>query len=137
MIDSTPTLWDKVGREVLGWIFVELPGFSDWRDDYFESDDEFALLQIGLAQNPTAGDVIPGCGGLRKLLWRDPRRGKGKRGGLRIIYLLVPEAQAIAFAWVYDKNEAEDLTAAQKREAQQFVHIVRQGLLKKRRAKGH
>jgi hypothetical protein len=44
------------------------------------------LLQLELMDNPTAGDVMEGTGGLRKLRQADPRRGKGKRGGLRVIY---------------------------------------------------
>ena len=44
------------------------------------------MLQEALLKNPEKGDVMPGTGGFRKLRWRDPRLGKGKRGGLRVIY---------------------------------------------------
>ena len=44
------------------------------------------LLQLGLMNNPTTGAVIEGTGGLRKMRQVDPRRGKGKHGGLRVIY---------------------------------------------------
>ena len=49
-------------------------------------DDEYRGLQGFLAGKPAAGDVMAGTGGFRKLRWGDPRRGKGKRGGLRVIY---------------------------------------------------
>lgn len=50
------------------------------------SDDEYAELQGTLVVNPETGDVIKETGGLRKLRWSQQRRGKGKRGGVRIIY---------------------------------------------------
>lgn len=66
-------------------IFVELPPFERVRQDYM-GDDAYHQLQLELLANPDAGDVIEGTGGLRKLRRPDPRRGKGKRGGLRVIY---------------------------------------------------
>jgi hypothetical protein len=66
-------------------VFVELPAFQRCRADYLD-DEEFRSLQNSLLLNPLAGDVIEGTGGLRKLRHPDPRRGKGKRGGLRVIY---------------------------------------------------
>jgi hypothetical protein len=62
-------------------VFVELPPFARYRGDYLD-DESFRLLQDYLMQRPDAGDVIKGTGGLRKLRFADPRRGKGKRGGL-------------------------------------------------------
>lgn len=137
MIDATPTLWDKPGYEALGWTFVELPGFSDWRDRHFESDSEFRLFQLFLAQSPDGGAVIPGCAGLRKIRWRDPRRGKGKRGGLRVVYLLIPEIRVMALVWVYGKDVAEDLTPAQKHAAEKYMVVIKQGLLEQHKRRGH
>ena len=65
--------------------FFEAPAFTRQLSRYL-SDDAFAALQPFLAANPAAGDVMPGTGGFRKLRWSDQRRGKGRRGGLRIIY---------------------------------------------------
>ena len=66
-------------------VFIELPAFERYRDDYFD-DDDFGWLQGALMANPEAGDLIEGTGGLRKLRFGDRRRAKGKRGGLRVIY---------------------------------------------------
>ena len=66
-------------------VFVELPAFERYRADYLD-DAVFAELQRALMQNPEAGEVIEGTGGLRKMRFADARRGKGKRGGLRVIY---------------------------------------------------
>jgi hypothetical protein len=65
--------------------FIELPAFERHREDYLD-DNGFRALQNLLMKHPEAGDLIPDTGGLRKLRFRDVRRGKGKRGGLRVIY---------------------------------------------------
>ncbi|MDR6928665.1 hypothetical protein J2Y56_004727 [Pseudomonas sp. BE134] len=66
-------------------LFIELPMFQKHRDDYLD-DDLFRSFQLELLRNPEAGDLIEGTGGLRKIRFRDQRRGKGKRGGIRVIY---------------------------------------------------
>ena len=58
---------------------------------------------------------MPGCGGLRKVRCGDPSSGKGKRGGLRIIYLYVPEAFRIDLIDVYGKDEKDDLSPHEKK----------------------
>ena len=95
--------------------FVETLDFTDIVYEYFRSDAEFAAFQEALLANPERGDVMPGCGGLRKTRWRDTRRDKGARGGLRVIYLHVPDAARILLLDVYDKDEADDLTPNEKR----------------------
>lgn len=65
--------------------FIEAPAFTRHLPEYL-SDDDYREFQIRLAANPELGDVMPGTGGFRKLRWADVRRGKGRRGGLRIIY---------------------------------------------------
>lgn len=56
-----------------------------------------------------------GTGGFRKLRWTDPRRGKGRRGGLRIIYYYFLADQQIWLITLYDKDEASDLTPKEKK----------------------
>jgi hypothetical protein len=63
--------------------FIETKLFTRLFDELF-SDDALVQLQDHLSRNPEAGDVIPNSGGIRKLRWAAP--GRGKRGGLRIIY---------------------------------------------------
>lgn len=58
---------------------------------------------------------MPGCGGFRKCRFSDPSRAKGKRGGLRLIYLYVSEAFRIDFVDVYGKDEKDDLTPREKK----------------------
>lgn len=89
--------------------FVESPAFSRHRETYLD-DEAFYQLQRSLAANPEAGDMIPGAGGIRKLRWKDPRRGKGRRGGLRIVYYCFLTDEEIWLLTLYDKNEADDLS---------------------------
>ena len=95
-------------------LFVELPAFSRHRAGYLD-DAAYHELQQSLLKNPESGDVIEGTGGLRKVRHGDARRGKGKRGGLRVIYYWwVSGAQFWLFA-VYDKDEMADLSADERR----------------------
>jgi len=94
--------------------FIEAPLFTQWLPSYL-SDDEYRELQLHLARDPEAGRLIPGTGGFRKLRWTDRRRGKGKRGGLRIIYYYFGSDAQIWLMTVFDKDEAADLTAVEKR----------------------
>ena len=94
--------------------FIETPLFTQIVSSYL-SEDDYRGLQGQLALEPEAGEVIPGTGGFRKLRWRDSRRGKGKRGGLRVIYYhLIADSQIWLFT-IYGKGEVDDLSASEKR----------------------
>jgi hypothetical protein len=94
--------------------FVETAEFTEWVKEHL-SDEALSDLQRELLNAPDIGSVMPGCGGLRKMRVADPRRGKGKRGGARVIYLHVAEANVIFLMDIYGKGEQEDLTANQKK----------------------
>lgn len=126
-------MWDTGASGAAAWTFVEFPGFSEARDEYFESDGLFADFQWDLARNPEHGAVMPSCGGLRKVRWADTRRGKGKRGGLRVVYLAIPEIRVIVLVDVYGKGEADDLTAREKRLAAQLARETKKALLQRHR----
>lgn len=64
---------------------------------------------------------MPGTGGFRKLRWRDPRRGKGKRGGLRVLYYSLTADRPICLFTVYDKDELADLGADEKRALKKAI----------------
>ncbi len=66
-------------------------------------------------KNPEAGDLISDTGGLRKLRFRDVRRGKGKRGGLRVIHYWWNSGFQFWLFTLYDKDEMSDLTPQQRR----------------------
>ena len=94
--------------------FIELPPFERHRQSYL-NDENFRALQKMLMSNPEAGDVIEGTGGLRKVRYADDKRGKGKRGGLRVIYYWWLPGKQFWLYTVYNKDEMDDLTAAQRK----------------------
>jgi len=94
--------------------FVEAPAFTRHVSDYL-GDDEYNKLQNQPVANPELGDLMPRTGGFRKLRWTDPRRGKGRRGGLRIIYYYFLSDQVIWLMTLYGKDEASDLTSKEKK----------------------
>ena len=98
---------------VVKLVFVEAPAFARCRASYLD-DLNFSQLQVALLQKPETGDVMPGTGGVRKLRWTDSRRGKGKRGGLRVLYLYLPGESEIWFFTLYRKGEVNDLTPREK-----------------------
>ncbi len=95
-------------------IFIELPAFWRHRSGYLD-DESFLALQTSLMANPEAGDVIEGTGGLRKLRHADPRRGKSKRGGLRVIYYWWDGKRQFWLFTLYDKDEMDDLSPKEKK----------------------
>ncbi len=101
-------------------LFVELPAFQRHRSEYLD-DEAFSALQAVLMADPEAGDVIRDTGGLRKVRFADSRRGKGTRGGLRIIYYWwMPGPQFWLFT-LYGKGEVSDLTAEQRKVVREVL----------------
>ncbi len=94
-------------------IFIETPTFSRVLPEYLD-DEGFRDLQQSLIAQPDAGQLIPGTGGFRKLRWQDERRGKGRRGGLRVIYYFLNNYAEIWLFTIYGKDEAIDLTSHEK-----------------------
>ena len=95
-------------------VFVELPAFERRRADYLD-DDAFRRLEDLLMKHPEAGDPMPDTGGLRKLRFADARRGKGKRGGLRVIYYWWDAGFQFWLFTLFDKDEMVDLTPQQRK----------------------
>ena len=95
--------------------FFEAPPFARHLAAYLD-DLDYAALQEFLTETPEAGDIVAGTGGFRKLRWADQKRGKGKRGGLRVIYYYLSGDHQIWLFTVYGKDEADDLTAAQRQQ---------------------
>lgn len=88
--------------------FVETKLFTRLIGEYL-ADDEYRALQEALLANPEAGDLIRGSGGVRKLRWHVA--GRGKRGGIRVIYYLRSQQGQIWMLTAYAKNVAENIPA--------------------------
>jgi hypothetical protein len=105
-------------------VFIETLGFTDWLQEFLP-DDVYASLQQELMNDPEKGDVIRGCGGLRKVRVSAPHRGKGKRGGARIIYFFVPEANWFYMLDIYGKDEKDDLTREERKQLSELAAQLR------------
>lgn len=93
--------------------FIESAVFERVRDVYLD-DDEYAELQQFMMENPEAGRMVPGSGGVRKLRWK--RKGMGKRSGLRVIYFVRYQPNECWMLTLYAKSKQENIPA----------HILRQ-----------
>jgi len=102
--------------------FIEHPTFTKQVEALF-SDEEYRLFQTDLAANPEEGSVIPGLGGLRKVRWG--AKGKGKRGGARIIYLPIHQPSIIYLFYVYNKGDITDMNPDQKKRLVQAVEQIK------------
>lgn len=102
--------------------FLETPVFTELITDLLE-DEDYQQMQEHLLIYPTAGDVIVGTAGCRKLRWRVSRRKGGKSGGMRVIYYFKSALNQIIFLLAYDHRSVDDLTHAQRKR---LANIVRQ-----------
>ncbi len=87
---------------------IETPTFSRLVADYWTAEEREAFA-AWIARNPEEGDVIPGAGGCRKVRWG--RQGRGKRGGVRVIYFNRLDYGEIWLLVIYAKSETDDIPA--------------------------
>ena len=101
---------------------VETPAFVR-RAEKLLSGDEHDDLIVYLATHPLAGDEIVGTGGVRKV--RFGAKGKGKSGGVRVIYYFYDQEMPIYALLIYGKNERADLTPEQRKAAASFAAAIK------------
>lgn len=102
--------------------FIHTEEFDDSWAGVPLADADLKALQEILCADPEAGDTVPGAGGVRKI--RVPARGKGTRGGARVIYYYVVGRATIYLLLAYGKGEADDLSAAGKKYMKQLVRML-------------
>jgi len=105
---QTDDIPDPPKHDPQGLEFIETPLFIARWDAIGEGADTLLDLQVELLDRPDGGKVIPGSGGLRKI--RVAAKGRGKRGGARVIYYWRRSEYEILLLTAYAKNEREDLT---------------------------
>lgn len=106
--------------------FIIMPVFDKaWRDMGLD-DDDLQILQEQLLDDPQRGDVIQGTGGLRKVRFSLPNRGK--RGSSRIIYIDFCTAETIYLIFAYPKNEKDTLSAEEKNNMKKLVDRIKETL---------
>jgi hypothetical protein len=82
-------------------------------------------IQGKILENPTLGDIMPGCGGVRKFRIADPTRRKGTRGGLRVLFLDLPHKGLTYLIYVYGKDDSEDLSPDEKKQIRELASILK------------
>jgi hypothetical protein len=110
----------RLWRSLLRVVFVETPIFTK-RVLQLMDDAGYSALQMYLAKHPDGGKVIPGSGGIRKVRWAGS--GRGKRGGLRLIYYWWVAKDRISMLLVYPKSEQDDLSADQVKQLRKALEI--------------
>lgn len=103
--------------------FVETEAFQRKVDR--EEPGTLLLIQSEILRDPRTGDLIQGTGGLRKARIADPGRGKGKRGGYRVIYLDLPNLERTYLLALYDKGEKDDISADERRGLRGLVQELK------------
>jgi len=98
--------------------FVETKLFTRLADEYL-GDDGLLALQVHLLAQPAIGAVIRGSGGVRKLRWMMP--GRGKRGGIRVIYFLRLTRREVWLLTLYPKNVTDDIPASVLRKFRETI----------------
>jgi mRNA-degrading endonuclease RelE of RelBE toxin-antitoxin system len=102
--------------------FIESPAFTKQCLELW-SDAEYSAFQQFLAAHPEAGDPVPGLGGLRKVRWSG--KGRGKRGGARVIYLLLLQPGLIYLFQAYTKGRIADLSPDQKKRLRTALEDIK------------
>lgn len=101
-------------------VFIETPLFQS-RAARLLDEDALAALQTLLMLHPDVGDVIPASGGVRKV--RIPAKGKGKRGGGRVIYYWVQADGQIFLLFAYAKNERANITGLEAKQLRESAGL--------------
>jgi hypothetical protein len=99
-------------------IIIETSVFTRQVEDLLP-DDEYRKLQAALVGSPDLGQLIKGSGGLRKVRWGLP--GRGKSGGARVIYYWAVKDDQLYMLLIYSKSEQDDLTPAQLKVLKKIV----------------
>lgn len=100
---------------------AETPGYIRLAEKLLSEDERRDLISY-LAEHPRAGDLIEGTGGVRKLRWG--RGGRGKSGGVRVVYYVHSEAMPLYLLTLFAKNERANLSKAERNELADLVDIL-------------
>ena len=102
---------------------VELPEFLKRADKLLSANERTSVVNY-LAAHPAAGDIMQGTGGIRKLRWM--AHGKGKSGGVRIIYYFHNDTIPLFLLTLFGKGEKANLTKAERNELAKLTALLKQ-----------
>ena len=103
-------------------LFHQFPGFTESWDRHGLTDADLFRLERLLIAHPDRGPVVPGGGGLRKVRFAPP--GRGKRGGVRVFYANLPGVGVVLLGAVIAKSERANLTPTELRTAAAAVSLI-------------
>lgn len=104
--------------------FIWLPTFERSVAALLDETDR-RELELALVEDPERGAVIRRTGGFRKLRWA--ARGKGKRGGARVVYYYVASRETVYMVLAYGKGTKDDLTDAERVELRELARVIKRG----------
>jgi hypothetical protein len=110
--------------------FVYMPTFEKLWKEANLTEDDLRDLEIYLCEHPDAGKMIKGTGGLRKLRWSRP--GKGKSGGVRTLYVDFADFEQIHFISCFKKSQKESLTTSEKKSIKSSITNIKDNLRERR-----
>ena len=100
---------------------VELPEFQKKSDKLLSNSERLSIINY-LASHPSAGDIMQGTGGIRKLRWS--AQGKGKSGGVRVVYYHHNESMPLFLLTLFGKGEKANLTKTERNELAKFTSLL-------------
>ena len=100
---------------------VELPEFLRKSDKLLKNSERQSIINY-LALHPESGDIMPGTGGIRKLRWS--AQGKGKSGGVRVIYYYHNKTMPLFFLTVFGKGEKANLSKGECNELAAYTSLL-------------
>ena len=100
---------------------VELAEFSKKADKLFSEPERLSLIKY-LAAHPASGDMMQGTGGIRKLRWS--AHGKGKSGGVRVVYYFHNESMPLFLLTLFGKGEKSNLLKSERNELAKFARLL-------------
>ncbi len=104
--------------------FVETGIFKRLLDSIGDSGLE-KCIKDDILENPSCGAIISGTGGVRKFRVANAARGKGKRGGYRVLFLDLPKREVTYLMFIYDKDDLENISSEQKKSLKKIVERIK------------
>ncbi len=106
-------------------LFVYSPLIEEVLAEFDNRDDLAKQIEDEILKNPEAGDIVQGTGGLRKIRLADPGRNKGRRGGLRVFFLDLPDKERTHLIYLLKKGEADDISPNEKQILKELVGRIK------------
>ena len=106
-------------------VFVDTPLIQARLAEFADPEGKSREIENAILNNPEIGAVVPGTGGVRKFRMADESRGKGKRGGIRVLFLDLPHVGKTHLLFLLKKGESEDIATDEKKRIRDLVATLK------------